>query len=243
MLFSSMESIWQKVNNKIGSSSLPTLVGGANGGSEVVKMCKDYFKGILNCKWVCRVCRAQHRLQGELSGSWNAHVFFCPLDITSSKAALEQNFRAWLYFCRALAVCRWISAFFLSELFNMCIVHRYIPNSCLNTTIVPICKNKNGSMSDTSNYRPVAVATVSQVSKLLEHFILSSISPFVGSTENQFGFKAGHNTDQCTFLCKLSSVLQKMCWQSSSQQQGRYTWAESQPKQQNPALLFRAHIP
>ena len=63
--------------------------------------------------------------------------------------------------------------FFLSELFSMCIVHRYIPNSCLNTTIVPIWKNKNGNMSDTSNYRPVAVATV--VSKLLEHFILSNI--------------------------------------------------------------------
>jgi len=62
--------------------------------------------------------------------------------------------------------------FFLSELFRICIVHGYIPNSCLNTTRVPICKNKNGNMSDTSNYRPVAVATV--VSKLLEHFILSS---------------------------------------------------------------------
>ena len=84
--------------------------------------------------------------------------------------------------------------FFLSELCNMCIVHRYIPNSCLKTTIVTICKNKNGSMSDTSNYRPVAVATV--VSKLLEHFILSNISPFLGTTDNQFGFKAGHSTDQ-----------------------------------------------
>jgi len=28
--------------------SLPTLVGGANGGPEIVKMWKDYFKGILN---------------------------------------------------------------------------------------------------------------------------------------------------------------------------------------------------
>jgi len=67
--------------------------------------------------------------------------------------------------------------FFLSELFNMCIVHGYIPNSCSNTTIVPICKNKNGNMSDTSNCRPVAVAAV--VSKPLEHFIISNISPFL----------------------------------------------------------------
>jgi len=149
------------------------------------------------CQWVSRVCGTQHRLQRELSGSWNADVFFCLLNITSSKAVLEQSSRVWLYFCRALALCRWISAFFLSELFHICIVHGYMPNSCLNKTIVPICKNMNGNVSDTSNYRPVAVVTV--VSKLLEHFILSSISPFLGTTDNQYGFKAGHSTDHCTF--------------------------------------------
>jgi len=41
-------------------------------------------------------------------------------------------------------------------------------------------------MTNTSNYIPVAVATV--VSKLLEHFILSSISLFLGTTDNQLRF-------------------------------------------------------
>jgi len=54
-----------------------------------------------------------------------------------------------------------------------------------------------------SNYRPVAVATV--VSKLLEHFILSNISPFLRTTDNQFGFEAGHSTDQCTCLSKQTA--------------------------------------
>jgi len=58
-------------------------------------------------------------------------------------------------------------------------------------------------MTDTSNYRHVAVTTV--VSKLLEHFILSSIYSFLGTTDNQFGFKAGHGTDQCTFLLKQTA--------------------------------------
>jgi len=44
------KSFWQKVNNKNRSPSLPTLVGGANGGSEIVEMWKDYVKGILNSK-------------------------------------------------------------------------------------------------------------------------------------------------------------------------------------------------
>ena len=87
---------------------------------------------------------------------------------------------------------------FSSVLFNMYIVPGFVPSSCLNTT-VPICKNKNGNMTDTSNYRPVAVATV--VSKILEQFILStSISPFLGTTYNQFDFKSGLvpiNVDFC----------------------------------------------
>jgi len=61
-------------------------------------------------------------------------------------------------------------------------------------------KNTYGNMSDTSNYRPPTV-----VSKLLEHFILSSISHFLGTTDNQFGFKVGHSTDQCTFLLKQTA--------------------------------------
>ena len=43
------------------------------------------------------------------------------------------------------------------------------------------------------------------VLKVLEHFILFIISPFLGTTDNQFGFKAGHGTDQCTFLLKQTA--------------------------------------
>jgi len=34
--------------------------------------------------------------------------------------------------------------FFLSLLFNMCIVHGFLSNSCLNTSIVPYAKTKMG---------------------------------------------------------------------------------------------------
>jgi len=37
----------------------------------------------------------------------------------------------------------------------------------MQTVIVPICKNKNGDISDAGNYRPVSIATI--ISKLLEH--------------------------------------------------------------------------
>ena len=53
------KSFWQKVNNTNRSSSLPTLVGGANGGSEIVKMWKDYFKGILNSETLAMGLQSQ----------------------------------------------------------------------------------------------------------------------------------------------------------------------------------------
>jgi len=58
-------------------------------------------------------------------------------------------------------------------------------------------KNKNGNMTD------IKLHTV--VWELLEHFILSNISPFLGTTDNQFGLKAGHGTDHYTFLLKQTA--------------------------------------
>ena len=48
-------------------------------------------------------------------------------------------------------------------------MHGKIPQECMQTVIVPICKNKNGNISDPGNYRPVSLATI--ISKLYEHYI------------------------------------------------------------------------
>ena len=88
----------------------------------------------------------------------------------------------------------------LSSLFNVCLMHGKIPQECMQTVIVPICKNKNGNISDAENYRPVSLATI--ISKLFEHYILSCISPLLATTDNQFDFKQKHGTDMCIFLLK-----------------------------------------
>jgi len=201
------KSFWQKVNNTNRSPSIPTLLGGANGGSEIVKMWKDYFKGILNSENSDN--GSAESVEHSIDCKENYLGLKMPMCSFVSLASLLQKLplnkspgpdciseEHLLYADESLRS-------FLSELFNMCIVHGYIPNSCLNTTIVPIYKTKNGNMSDTSNYRLVAVATV--LSKLLEHFILSHISPLLDTTDNQFGFKAGRSTDQCTFSLKQTA--------------------------------------
>ena len=104
--------------------------------------------------------------------------------------------------------CEWISDSYadssmcnhLSSLFNVCLMHGKILQECKQTVIVPICKNKNGNISDAVNYRPVSLATI--ISKLFEHYILSCISPLLATTDNQFGFNPKHGTDMCIFLLK-----------------------------------------
>ena len=95
------KSFWQKVNNKNRSPSLPTLVGGAYGGSEIIKMWKDCFKGILNsessanesAESVDRSINCKENYLG-LEMAMCCSFVSLVLGITSSKAALEQSSRA-----------------------------------------------------------------------------------------------------------------------------------------------------
>ena len=58
----------------------------------------------------------------------------------------------------------------LSLCFSLCMSHGYIPQSLIETTIVPIIKNKAGDLSSGNNYRPIALANV--ISKVFESLIL-----------------------------------------------------------------------
>ena len=61
-------------------------------------------------------------------------------------------------------------------------------------------KNKAGGLSDSNNYRPIAIATIT--SKLLESVLLLKCSDYLTTCDNQFGFKASHGTDMCIYTLK-----------------------------------------
>ena len=70
----------------------------------------------------------------------------------------------------------------------------------METTIVPINKNKCGNLADSINYRLIAIATI--VSKLFESIILYKCEEFLYTCDNQFGFKPKHSTELCIFTLK-----------------------------------------
>ena len=91
-------------------------------------------------------------------------------------------------------------AVLLTIIFNACMVHGYLPASMISTVLVPIIKDKAGDVADKSNYRPIALSSV--FSKIFEHVLLTYIEYYLYTSDNQFGFKAKHSTDQCIYLLK-----------------------------------------
>ena len=89
---------------------------------------------------------------------------------------------------------------YLNVFFNLCTVHSFIPSQCLETVTVSIIKSPTGDISNSGNYRPIAIASV--VFNLFEHLIVLKLKPLLTTSDNQFGFKPLHGTYMCTFLLK-----------------------------------------
>ena len=68
----------------------------------------------------------------------------------------------------------------------------------IETTVV--VKNKFGNLSDSNNYRPIALATI--VSKMLESVLLLNCVEYLSTSDDQFRFKSLHNTDLCIYTLK-----------------------------------------
>ena len=88
----------------------------------------------------------------------------------------------------------------LALCFSLCLSHGYLPIALIETTIIPIVKNKSGNLSDSNNYRPIALATI--VSRILESVLLIKCGEYLTACDNQFGFKSCHSTDLCIYTLK-----------------------------------------
>lgn len=75
-----------------------------------------------------------------------------------------------------------------------------LPDFMLSVTLVSIIKDKAGKVGSVDNYRPIVLASV--VSKVVEKILLECVTQYLGTTCNQFGFKAKLGTDLCIFALK-----------------------------------------
>ena len=78
----------------------------------------------------------------------------------------------------------------LSIFYNRVISHGHLPDDFMKTIIITLIKNKSGDTSNVNNYRPIALVTVATI--IFEIILLELLTPYLSTTDNQFGFKKGH---------------------------------------------------
>ena len=67
----------------------------------------------------------------------------------------------------------------------------------MSVELVPIIKDKTGSLSNNENYRPIALASI--MSKVIEIILLDRLYDSFATKCNQFNFKAKLGTDMCIY--------------------------------------------
>ena len=180
------------------SSLLSNCIDGVTGEKNISNYWKEHFYNLLNCNG--NDTDIKHKVIGKLENiQYDANMIVTSEDICKlieklkcGKASGPDGISA-----ESLRFAHDRLHVMLSLCFSACFSHSYLPKSLLETTIVPVIKNKCGSLTDCNNYRPIAIATIT--SKLLESIILLKCEEYFFTSDNQFGFKAGHSTEFCIY--------------------------------------------
>ena len=93
---------------------------------------------------------------------------------------------------------------YLATAFTALLMHGVIPPDFEASTLIPIPKCANKSLSNSENYRAIAMSSV--IGKVLDHVLLEAHARALSTSELQFGFKPKHSTVTCNFA--LNEVVQ-----------------------------------
>jgi hypothetical protein len=88
----------------------------------------------------------------------------------------------------------------ISFLFSAIICHGSVPRDFVTSTIIPIPKKRNGNLSDSDNFRGIALSSV--FGKIFDNLILSKYRDKLCTSDLQFGFKQKSSTSMCSMVLK-----------------------------------------
>ena len=88
----------------------------------------------------------------------------------------------------------------ISMLFSAMLMHGYVPDMFLNSSIRPIPKGHTLSTGDSGNYRGIAIGSL--FNKIFDNIILCKYRHLLVTSDLQFGFKKGHCTQMYTMVLK-----------------------------------------
>ena len=105
-----------------------------------------------------------------------------------------------------------LSCLLLSICYTCMFKHCYMPQSMINSVIVPLVKNKYGDLTDNNNHRPIALSSIA--SKVFEHIIILRLEEYLWTNDNHFIYNRGHSRDVCIYA--LSEFIEYFNSRSNS---------------------------
>ena len=193
----------QSLNPK--TTKTPQRVGEAVGDTDIAELWASHFSDILNCINDPRSKSEVDEMLSYVNPDTDPLDIAQPLSPSDIKNAINKLAGNKATGCDGISTEAYKYAHpilhtLLSLLYNACISHQYLPALMLIVHLIPLIKNKLKDSADPSNYRPIAITTIS--SKIFESLLLTRLQPFLSTTDNQFGFKANHSTEACIYVLK-----------------------------------------
>ena len=192
---------WRDIQSlRGGNSMLPERVDGAVGAEEIAQLWQLKFSRVLNSVNDSQskeefLSRLIHIPNTPVEKVTVAEFQMIVKKLANNKAVGLDGIPNEFYKYAPLNILTLISI-----LFNSFLNHCFLPSILMNVLIVPLLKNKLKDPSDSSNYRPIAIATAA--SKIFESILLRRLSVYLSTSKNQFGFKPNHSTELCVFALK-----------------------------------------
>ena len=88
-------------------------------------------------------------------------------------------------------------AYLLSIIIQCYLVHGHVKRFLLLATLVPIIKDKLGSINSSKNYRSIAISSL--ILKLLDWIIILLFGSSLGLHDLQFAYQPGISGNMCTY--------------------------------------------
>jgi len=153
---------WSSVSRcKGGKGTPPPTVGGITGSEGICQMWRDQYNTLfnsvsssqeINSDFVSRYCKFDNDFDFSVNDAMIRDI------INRMKLG-----KAGDHFGLQLEHFRYSSDSFISVLalcFSAVFCHGYMPKGSAHSVIQPVLKNKNGDVSDSSNYRPIALVSI-----------------------------------------------------------------------------------
>ena len=178
------ESIKKVSNSK--ATKYASTIGCVSGEEQITETWKNHFQQEYNSV----KCDNDAKLVTNLLATANGgDVTVCLADVVDAIRKQKKGKSAWpdgvhskVFIHGGLRL-----AAHLGILFNLFLVHSFVPDIFMRCTIVPLVKCKAADLTDINNYR--AVTLPNSVTKILEVILLSYVNDKIGIVEYQFGLK------------------------------------------------------